>query len=906
MPHPHSDMRIALRSLSIAAILIALVPTRYAFPGATERSATPDHAATQRAAPADDAPVLTPAQTMASYRLPAGYKLELVAAEPLVQDPVAIDFDPDGRMYVVEMRAFMPNLAGTGEDRPIGRVVILEDTNDDGKMDKKTVFLDSLVLPRSVKVLSNGVLVAETPNLWLARDTNGDGKADTKELVRDDYGTKQSNPEHNANGFVWGLDNWIHNANYAGEFRERGGKLEYRRTPSEGQWGLSMDSYGRIYRNSNEDPLHVDLVSEHYGARSASQSRMRGLYEEIIPNVEVFPAHATPVVNRGYQPQVLRADSTLRRFTSASSPTAYVGDRLPAELRDNVFITEPAGNLVERFIVREDSSGMLTARAGDERPSFLASTDVRSRPVFTTTAPDGTLYVVDMYRGIIQHRVFITGYLEEQIKKYGLEQPVGLGRIYRVVHTTTRRAARPRLSRATPAQLVSTLAHPNGWWRITAQRLLVERGDRSVVPALAQLVRSAPSDVTRLHALWTLDGLGAVDDATLGVALSDKSQHVRAAAVRIAEPALGKQDAPVRTAVLKLTDDAAPAVRRQLAASLGELPAGERERALAAVTARSGADPVVADLVASGLAGRERAFLEQVLASASAATSGPAATVQALAGALLRARDSAGVQQVLAWASEESRPRWQRLALLDGLQPQGFQFGFGSAPAAERGAGAGAGGAGGAGGAAGAGRAGGPGGAGAPGGGARGGGRGAGGGFRGGAPAVALSAAPTSLLAMAEGADSAFSVRARRIAATLDWPGKPRPVSPDARPLTDEERQRYAAGQQVFTAICAGCHQANGQGLPGVAKSLVGSRWALAPAPQVIRIVLHGKEGEMLMPPIGGSMTDDQIAAVLTYVRRSWGNTALPITPDEVREIRGATAGRKKAWTEAELGAIRR
>jgi mono/diheme cytochrome c family protein len=193
------------------------------------------------------------------------------------------------------------------------------------------------------------------------------------------------------------------------------------------------------------------------------------------------------------------------------------------------------------------------------------------------------------------------------------------------------------------------------------------------------------------------------------------------------------------------------------------------------------------------------------------------------------------------------------------------------------------------------------------GGGARGGGGGGrGGGFRGGAPAVTLSAAPTTLLAMAEGADSAFSSRARRIAATLDWPGKPRPVSPDARPLTAEERERYAAGQQVFTNVCAGCHQANGQGLPGVAKSLVGSRWALAPAPQVIRIVLHGKEGEMLMPPVGGSMTDDQLAAVLTYVRRSWGNTALPITPDEVREIRGATAGRKKAWTEAELAGIRR
>jgi mono/diheme cytochrome c family protein/glucose/arabinose dehydrogenase len=881
-------MHITRRSLPIAIVvgalvaLVALVSARDALSRGTELPLP-------LPVRADDAPVLTPAQTMASYRLPPGYRLELVAAEPLVQDPVAIDFDADGRMYVVEMRAFMPNLAGTGEDRPIGRIVVLEDTNDDGKMDRKTVFLDSLVLPRSVKVLSQGVLVAETPKLWLARDTNGDGKADTKELVRDDYGTKQSNPEHNANGLVWGMDNWIHNANYTGEFRLRGGKLEYRRTPSEGQWGLSMDSYGRFYRNSNEDPLHVDLVSEHYAARSATQSTMRGLYERIIPNVEVFPAHATPAVNRGYQPQVLRADSTLARFTSASSPTAYVGDRLPAALRDNVFITEPAGNLVERFVLHEDSSGMLTARIGDERPSFLASTDVRSRPVFATTAPDGTMYVVDMYRGIIQHRVFITGYLEEQIKKYGLEQPVGLGRIYRVVHTTTRRAARPHLSRATSAELVSTLGHPNGWWRITAQRLLVERGDRSVVPALTQLARSAPSDVTRLHALWTLDGLDAADPPVIKAALGDRSAQVRAAAVRIAEPMLQHSDASMRAAVLQLMEDGTPAVRRQLAASLGELPVVERESALATLVMRAGGDPVVADLVVSGLPGRERAFLERTLASADGGSVTPAATVQALANTLLRARDSAGVRQVLAWAAEDARARWQRIALLEGLQPPTAQFGFGGAPGEGGGPGAGGGGGGG----------GGRGGA--------GGGRGAGGGgFRGGAPALTLSAAPTALLAMADGADSTLRARARRVAATLDWPGKPRPAAPEARPLTDEEQRLYAAGQQQFTATCAGCHQANGQGLPGVAKSLVGSRWALSPAPQVIRIVLHGKEGEMLMPPVGGSMTDEQIAAVLTYVRRSWGNTALPIMPAAVREVRGATAGRNHAWTEAELGGIRR
>src|SRR5215207_3434429 len=200
-------MRFVLRS-AIVVVAFALYPARHAL----SRDTVPPR-------DVEDAPVLTPAQTMASYRLPDGYRLELVAAEPLVQDPVAIDFDADGRMYVVEMRAFMPNLAGTGEDRPVGRIVVLEDTNDDGRMDRRTVFLDSLVLPRSVKVLEHGVLVAETPTLWLARDTNGDLRADSKELVRDDYGTKQSNPEHNANGLLWGIDNWIHNANYAGQFR---------------------------------------------------------------------------------------------------------------------------------------------------------------------------------------------------------------------------------------------------------------------------------------------------------------------------------------------------------------------------------------------------------------------------------------------------------------------------------------------------------------------------------------------------------------------------------------------------------------------------------------------------------------------------------------------------------------
>ena len=817
----------------------------------------------------DVTPVHTAEAEQALFKTAEGYRLELVAAEPLVQDPVAIDFDADGRMYVAEMRGFMPNLQGTGEDRPVGRIVVLEDTDDDGRMDKKTVFLDSLVLPRSIKVLEHGVLVAETPNVWLVHDTNGDLKADSKELVRSDYGTKQSNPEHNANGFVWGIDNWIHNANYGGEFRlGADGKFVFRKTEDEGQWQVSSDEYGHLYRNSNEDPLRADLVPSHYAMRNPSLPSPRGIYEQLTRNVPVWPAHKTPAVNRGYREETLRpADSTLAHYTAAGSPTAYVGDRLPAELRRSVFITEPAGNLVGRMIIDEDSAGMMRARPAYDHAEFITNDDQRFRPVNLATAPDGTMYVVDMYRGIIQHRVFITGYLEQKIIERGMEQPIGLGRIWRVVHTTTRRGERPHLSTKTAAELVPILAHPNGWWRITAQRLLVERRDHSVAPALRTLARTSTDDRARLHALWTLDGLGDADVATVQAALGDRSQYVRAAAIRIAEPWLAQPGHPIVSRVLALASDRAPEVRRQLAASLGELPLASRDAALEKVIAGSGDDPVVADMVVTGLAGRETVFLDRLLAAKSLDPRRTEPVVRALSGAVIASRDTAAVRRLVAMVEQTSRPRWQRIALMGGGgRPRPGPFGeIGAAEGAPpRGP------------------------------------RGGRGGF-----AVALPVAPHELLAAMAGNDSLLRASATRFAGGLTWPGKSAP-EPRARELTAEEQARYAAGEKQYLATCSACHQARGTGLAGVAKPLVGSQWVLGPPVRLIRIVLHGKEGEMLMPPIGGSMTNDQIANVLTYVRRAWGNSASPITPIGVREVRGATAGRNKPWTEAELTRINR
>jgi mono/diheme cytochrome c family protein/glucose/arabinose dehydrogenase len=845
-----------------------------ALPAPAESSATTPVAPpkTSAATPRGSAatPVYSPEEERARFTLAPGYRIELVAAEPLVQDPVAIDFDADGRMYVVEMRGFMPNVKGTGEDQPVGRIVVLQDTDDDGKMDKKTIFLDSLVLPRAVKVLEHGVLVAATPNLWIARDTTGDLRADTKQLIRGDYGTPASNPEHNANGLLWGIDNWIHNANWVGEFRlAADGSLVFRKTENEGQWGVSSDEYGRLFRNSNEDPLRADLVPSHYSVRNANVPDVRGIYERLTPNVPVWPGHKTPAVNRGYRAETLRPDSTLAHYTSAGSPTAYVGDRLPAELKQSVFVTEPAGNLVGRFLIHDGGGGFPTATPAYDHAEFLTGNDQRFRPVNIGTAPDGTMYVVDMYRGIIQHRVYVTGYLEQKIIERGMEQPIGLGRIWRIVHTSTTRGEKPQLSHKSTTDLVQVLTHPNGWWRLTAQRLLVERGDHSVAPALKHLLATSADDRARLHALWTLDGLGEADLATVQTALADSSPHVRSAAVRIAEPFLAHDgNSSIQAAVLALGSDRSFEVRRQVAASLGELPLPAREPALLQVALRSGDDPVVADMVVTGLANRELPFLETLLA-AKPTTDRARAVVQSLAAAILASHDAVKVQRVLVLAGQATRPRWQRLALLAGSHPpvavrpavagpEKLDAAPPDVPQRRRGGGV----------------------------------------------LVTLPAAPSTLIAAMASSDTLLRAEARRVAEVLSWPGKTN-AAPKARALTPAEQQRYAAGAQQYAGSCSGCHQARGTGLPGVAKPLVNSPWVLGLPVRLIRIVLHGKEGEMLMPPIGSSLTDEQLANVLTYVRRSWGNTASPIESREVSEVRAATAGRTRPWTEAELSRVR-
>jgi mono/diheme cytochrome c family protein/glucose/arabinose dehydrogenase len=846
----------------------------------------------------NESPVLSPADAVKTFFMPPGYHVELVASEPLVQDPTVIDWDLQGRLWVVEMTGFVRDLQAKEPNLdPIGHVAVLEDTNHDGVMDKRTVFADGLILPRALKVLDHGVLVGEPGSLWMMRDTNGDLRADTKELITHAYGRLEGSVEGNANSLYWALDNWMHTSGTDVYFRFKDQKVEVQSTLSRGEWGATQDDAGRIYRNTNESALHVDFVPTPYFMRNPTLLRTRGSYDSLEDENNdlntVWPVRPNPGTNRAYQTGIDRPDGTLAKFTAVCAPMVYRGDRLPAELYGNVFVADPAANFVSRIVLSDDGT-TLRANKAYENAEFLASTDERFRPVYISNAPDGALYIVDFYRGIIQDRASTTIYLRDHIIARKLDQPTGLGRIYRVVHETTKLDSTAPFANATLAQLVEALSHPNGWRRDTAQRLLVERYAKSVAPSLVKLAETAPDYRTRLHALWTLDGIDSLEPATVTKALGDSSRDVRISAIRLAEKWLGTADHPLQAEVVKRIDDPDWSVRQQLAASLGVLPVARREFALASLLERYATDPIVVDAALSSLRGSEAAVLERLIASPTQTPERETA-ITMLAATIVRGGQDAAIQQLFKAAAGASQPDWQQSAVLRGAEvavlgapmpgaaarrggpPPGVTLpcptcpggraGPGGAYAFERPAAA------------------------------------TGGGRGGGTRIVRLNTEPAALSTLATRTDD-LATRAARVLARIEWPGKPGASAP-ITPLTAEEQQRFDAGRDVYKNICQACHQPDGRGQEKVAPSLVGSTLALASPDIPARIVLNGKEGPVgLMPPVGSVLSDDQIAGVLTYVRREWGQPGSAVDPATVKSVRELTAGRTRPWTHDELLAL--
>lgn len=532
-------------------------------------------------------PPLAPNDALKAFKIQPGFKVELVASEPMVEVPTVLQFDPAGRLWVVEMRGFMPNADGVGEDKKVGRISILEDTDGDGRMDKKKVFLDGLVMPRAMLLVRDGVLVCEPPQLWFypnRGDAPGERILIAADFAKDADPTLgvRMNPEHSGNSLIVALDNWIYSLYHPFRYRFVDGKWMRESMPQRAQWGLSQDDFGRLFYTSNSDQLRGDLVPSHYfGSRNARQ-KPPGIGVQIAKDQSVWPIRVNPGVNRGYQPGTLRDDGTLAKFTAACGTCIYRGDLFPKDFAGNAFICEPSANVVRRNILAEQN-GVVTAHNAYDKGEFLASTDELFRPVNLTAGPDGALYIADMYHGIIQHRFFLTSYLRSQAAERAIDKVIDKGRIWRVVPNNRTLRSRPDLARAASGELVSHLGHPDGWWRDTAQRLLVERNDSAAIPALQTLAATAANALARLHALWTLEGMRQMSAPLVETALNDASPKVRAAAVRLAEPflAVAAKDrtvAPLCEKVFKLASDPSAEVQVQLALTSSLLPSDEGAR----------------------------------------------------------------------------------------------------------------------------------------------------------------------------------------------------------------------------------------------------------------------------------------------------------------------------------------
>jgi mono/diheme cytochrome c family protein/glucose/arabinose dehydrogenase len=476
-------------------------------------------------------PPLKPADALKSFKIAPGFKLELFASEPLVVDPVAVAWDGDGRAYVVEMRGYMPNVDGKGEtDLKNGQVVVLEDTDWDGKADKKTVFLDGLVMPRAISMVQGGVLISEPDKLWYCQDTNGDLKCDKKINVAK-Y-ARQGPVEHTENGLMPAMDNWIYNAKSGRRFKFKHGKITESKTQNRGQWGINQDDYGRLYYTTNSRWLSVDWLTHYNVGRKYNNGPIR--------TSEIFSIRPNPGINRGYQSNMLKKDGRLARVTAISGPGVYRSNRYGKALPSGtMFIAEPAANAVGVFTMTQNPGGLAGKHVTVpdkkwQKREFLCSTDERFRPVTIYNGPDGCIWVVDMYRGILQHRVYVTTFLRKQILERELDQPVGLGRIYRIVSAKGADKKAPKMQTAPSSDLVANLSHENGWWRDTAQRLLVERNDASVVGALQKLVTGS-NHLASIHALWTLEGMNALDEAIVSAGLKSRHPKVRIAALAVSD-----------------------------------------------------------------------------------------------------------------------------------------------------------------------------------------------------------------------------------------------------------------------------------------------------------------------------------------------------------------------------------
>lgn len=535
---------------------------------------------------------LSPEESIKTFQFAEDFKAEIYAAEPLVIDPVDLEFDEEGNAYVVSMLdAYKPDSV-KGKDK----ILLLKDLNNDGRADTAIVFADNLREATSVLPWKGGLLVAAAPNIMYFKDTDGDGQADQKDILFTGFFT--GNEEAQITNLRFGIDNWIYanNNGQAGEvsftkkpdapklkmsgadFRFRLDRDQFELATGPGQFGLAIDDWGHRFFTNNTIHIRQVVAPRRYLARNPylTPGLKTAIFNISDHDLLMYQKSETPHWrqvrtdrrNKEYQENHLdRVEYARDHFTGASGGTFYGGDAFPEAYYGNIFTGDVSGNLVHRDILTESDEApyMIAKRGAQEKDKeFLASTDTWFRPANFSVGPDGHLYVIDMYRQHIETPLSIPADLQTDMD---FDAGNTMGRIYRIVPQNSAEVKweKPNLKNATTEQVVNTLSHKNKWWRTTAQRLLLERQDKTAIPQVKQLFAESNDPRTRLHALYVLEGMDALDAAIVKAALKDPAAGVRENAAILAErfPACLSD-------LERLTEDSSLRVSYQATLSLGE------------------------------------------------------------------------------------------------------------------------------------------------------------------------------------------------------------------------------------------------------------------------------------------------------------------------------------------------
>ena len=553
--------------------------------------------------------------SLEGYQIEEGFDLEVIAAEPLLKAPVAIDFDSQGRIWVVQMPGYMNDILGSDEEKPTGSIKILEDLDNDGSADHAKTFLDSLVMPRALAHVYGGLLYVEPPFLYFVDIENDQPK---NRIVVDSIYAADGNPEHQPNGLLLNVDNWIYNAKSNFRYQRKNGNWIKEPTTFRGQWGISHDTFGRLYYNNNSQQLLGDHLLPNRVIRNKHFTPEKSVSQMLTKDQRVYPLQEV-AVNRGYAKGVLNADSLLINTTAAAGLVVYNGGVFSEEYNQNVFVSIPEVNIIKRNVL--NFKGTKTeAKQAYEGKEFIASIDEGFRPVSLNNGPDGSIYITDMHRGVIGHHAYLSPYFRAKTLENRLDTLIDYGRILKIKKTGAPFEKTPNFDDVSANDLVALLKHKNGWIRTRAQHHLIYKKHTQVISQLKALALNQENDLAQLHALNVLDGLDVLDFDFLAEVVQLKSSKVSAHALVLMENFASEEYSKKALTIFRnLLKRGNAEINLYLASTLGvwnQKANGLFRAEIKALSRDNFEDPVLREALISGIANEQSmlAYLDEEMA----------------------------------------------------------------------------------------------------------------------------------------------------------------------------------------------------------------------------------------------------------------------------------------------------